>query len=47
MDVTSRCFYADDERGEVRCYALNSEGQMFSAPGEAGALAIEILLEPW
>jgi hypothetical protein len=43
VDVTRRCFYADDERGEVLCYALNPEGQMFCVPGTCGATAIEIL----
>ena len=35
--------YADDERGEVRCYALNSEGQMYCVAGGAGALVVDIL----
>ena len=43
VEVTSRCFYADDERGEVRCYELNSEGQMYCLAVGAGALIVEIL----
>ncbi len=29
IDVTNRCWEADDAAGYARCHALNAEGQMF------------------
>lgn len=29
VDVTSRCFYADDSAGIVRLYRLNAEGKKY------------------
>ena len=31
-DVTTRCFYVDDENGEAGCYKVNSEGKFYVGP---------------
>ena len=35
VDVTDRCFRADDEAGEVWCYVHDENGQPFSYRGKA------------
>ena len=32
VEVTTRCFYADDRRGVVRLYRLNEAGKKFIEP---------------
>ena len=32
VDVTSRCFTADEELGEAKCYRLDEFGRYFDAP---------------
>ena len=49
IDVTNRCFEADDAAGYARCHALNGEGETFKVDGAIvqetlrGAVVIEVV----
>jgi len=36
VDVSSRCFAADDERGFADCYRVNADGQKFLTADKSG-----------
>lgn len=43
IDVSDRCFYADDLAGVVRCYKVNESGHVYVDPDDPGHAASEEL----
>ena len=43
IDVTNRCFTADEESGEAFCYTYNKEGKFFLDPENPDEIKTEIM----